>query len=327
MGGKKTKSTQTYRPAGYVEDNARLANQIGSRIGTKQWEGYSGDRVAGLSENEQMGMEMARDNVGIGQPYFDRAASYAESGAQSWADADQSRYINPYIKGALDPAAREIREEGARGAMALDARASSMDAFGGSRAALMRSENREKTIQGVSDLYGKGYADAYKFGAEMFGDDKAREMMASDRFRQLGGDVIDASQTDISTLMTTGAVDRNIQQAVADFDFAQFMEERDWDWKQLMGVVSAMEGSKGSYTTTQTKETEESGGNAAAVIGGIAQVVAAMYTGGASLALTAGAKGASSALGGGGGGGEMGGSAIGDFGSMPDSFATGSTPS
>jgi hypothetical protein len=60
-----------------------------------------------------------------------------------------------------------------------------------------------------------------------------------------------------------------------------------------MGVVTALEGTKGSYSTTQTSTTEQSGGGAAAAIGAIAQVVAAMYTGGASLALTAGAKAAS----------------------------------
>ena len=317
MGGKKTKQTQTYKPPSWVEDASKQAVGIGQRIGNKQYEAYTGDRVAGLSQNEQMGMDLARQNVGIGQPYYDKAESYAERGATSWADADQSRFINPYIKGALDPAAREIREEGQRGATALDTRASSMDAFGGSRAALMRSENREKTIQGVSDLYKTGYADAYKFGAQVFGDERMRDLETAGRLQQIGGQVTDASRMDISTLMTTGAVDRNIQQAMADFDYQQFVENRDWDWKQLMGVVSALEGTKGSYGTTQTSTTEEKGSSAAAVIGGIAQVVAAAYTGGASLALT-GAAGAVS--GGGGGGAPMGGSAVGSFGDTPDWF-------
>jgi len=313
VGSKKTKSKQTYTPPSWVEGASKQAVGIGQRIGRKQYEAYTGDRVAGLSENERMGVEMARDNVGIAQPYYDKAETYADRGATSWTDADQSRFINPYIKGALDPAAREIREEGARGAMALDARASSMDAFGGSRAALMRTGEREKTLQGVEDLYGKGYADAYKFGAEIFGDERARDLLAANRFQQLGSEVQDSSRMDISTLMTTGATDRGVQQAMLDFDWQQFIEERDWDWKQLMGVVSALEGTKGSYSTTQTGESKTSGGNAAAVIGGIAQVVAAAYTGGASLALTQGVKAVADS---GGGGDEA-----------PDWFKEQSTPS
>jgi len=240
-----------------------------------------------------MGMELARDSVGIAQPYYDKAESYADRGATSWADADQSKFINPYIKGALDPAAREIREQGARDISALEGRAASMNAFGGSRAALAQSEARKNTLQGVEDLYGKGYAAAYEFGAQMFGDERARDLMAAGRFQQLGTAAQSSAVTDISTLMTTGATDRNIQQALADFDYMQFIEGRDWDWKQLMGVVSALEGTQGSYSTTQTSTTteQESGGGAAAAIGAIAQVVGAMYTGGASLAL-GGAAGA-----------------------------------
>lgn len=278
MGGKQKKTTKnTYTPPKWVESNAQLANQIGRRIGTTEHEQYTGDRVAGLSENEQMGVSMARSNVGIGQPYYDKAEMYADRGATSWADADQEKWMNPYIKGALDPAAREIREAGAMGANALDSRASSMDAFGGSRAALMRSENTEKTLQGISDLYGKGYAQAYEWSANQFGQERARDMEAAGRFQQLGGAAIDASQTDISTLMTTGATDRGVQQAMLDFNWQQFVEERDWDFRQLMGVVSALEGTKGSYTTTQTGETVVKKDNTAEVVGAIASIVASAY--------------------------------------------------
>lgn len=280
MGGKsKKKTTSTYTPPEWVEDASKQAVRIGRGIGDQQYQRFAGERVAGLSENEQQGMSLARDSVGIGQPYFDEAAGYARSGTQSWTDADQSQYINPYIKGALDPAAREIREEGARGAMALDARASSMDAFGGSRAALMRSENKEATLQGLKDLYGEGYARAYESGANIFGQERARDMEAAGRFQALGGQVVDARQTDISTLMTTGATDRSVQQALRDFDWQQFVEQRDWGFRQLMGVVSALEGTKGSYSTTQTSKTEVRKDSTAEVVGAIAQIVASAYSG------------------------------------------------
>lgn len=320
MGNKKQKTKSTYKPPSWVESGSRQAMEIGQRIGRKEFQPYEGQRVAGLSENERLGMEMARDSVGIGQPYIDEATSLTRRGTQSWTEADQSAYINPYVKGALDPAAREIREYGAGALRDVEDRASSMDAWG-RRSQLERSDVQEKTLQGLSDLYGEGYARAYEWGADMFGEERARDMEAADRFRQLGGTAVDMAQTDISTLMTTGAIDRSIQQHVLDFDWQQFVEERDWDWKQLMGVVSALEGTKGSYSTSQTQTTEQSGGGAAAAIGAIAQVVAAIYTGGASAAVTAGASAAA------GTGGAMGGSAVGNFGSgVPDYFASGSTP-
>jgi hypothetical protein len=282
MGSKKKKTTQTYTPPSWVEGQARNASNIAGRIANQQYTAYEGDRVAGLSENEQMGMELARTNAGAAQPYYEEAAGLARRGTQSWADmsdAERDRYMNPYIKGALDPAAREIREEGQRGAMALDARASSMDAFGGSRAALMRSENREKTIQGVKDLYGEGYARAYEGAVGIFGDERARDLQASGRIQELGTAVQSAGQQDISTLMATGATDRGIQQAMADFDYGQFIEGRDWDFRSLGAVIAALEGTKGSYSTTQTTKSKESGGELGQAIGLAATLIGTFYGG------------------------------------------------
>lgn len=280
MGSKKKKTTQTYTPPTWVESSARRASGIAGDIASQQYTPYTGERVAGLSENEQMGMELARTNTGAAQPYYEEAAGLARSGTRSWADmsdAERNRYMNPYIKGALDPAAREIREEGQRGAMALDARAASMDAFGGSRAALMRSENREKTIQGVKDLYGEGYARAYESAVNIFGSERARELQASGRIQDIGTAVQSAGQQDISTLMATGATDRGIQQAMADFDYSQFIEDRDWDFRSLGAVIAALEGTKGSYTTTQTTKSKESGGELAQAMGLAATLIGTFY--------------------------------------------------
>lgn len=278
MGGKsKKKTTSTYKPPEWVERNAQMAQQIGRRIGQKQYKAYDGERVAGLSQNELMGMDMARRSVGIGDPYFDKAAEYSDRAAQSWTDADQSKYINPYIKGALDPAARELREEGQRALTGVTDRAASMDAWG-RRSQLEKADIREKTNQALGDLYGEGYARAYEWGAEMFGEERARDMEAAGRFVQVGGAKIDAAQTDISTLMTTGATDRSVEQAMRDFDWQQFVEERDWDFRQLMGVISALEGTKGSYTTTQTSKTEVKKDNTAEIVGAIATIVASAYS-------------------------------------------------
>lgn len=284
MGKKKQTQTQTYTPPSWVSDASQQAIGIGQRIGNQQYEAYGGERVAGLSGNERQGVEMASQTAGAAQPYYKQSAALAERGSQQFKDANMQDYMNPYIKGALDPAAREVRQEGARGAMALDAKASSMDAFGGSRAALMRSENTEKTIQGISDIYGKGYAMAYESGVNIWGAERARDMQASGRFQDIGTSVSNANRTDISTLMATGATDRGIQQAMKDFDYQQFTENRDWDFRNLGGLIAALEGTKGSYGTTSTGTTESSGGEFAQALGIAATLVGAFYGGPAGAA-------------------------------------------
>lgn len=280
MGKKKKESTkQTYTPPSYIQSGAQQAMQIGTRIGNQQYEEYGGERVAGLSANEQQGIDMASSTAGASQPYFQQAGALANRGTQQFSDADMSQYMNPYIKNALDPAAREIRQEGAREQNALDDRSSSMDAFGGSRAALMQSESREKTLQSVSDLYGKGYAAAYESGVNIWGDERARDMQGAGRFMEIGNAVTNANSTDISTLMATGATDRGVQQSMRDFDYQQFIESRDWDFRNLGGVIAALEGTKGSYETTQTTTSEKSGGEFAQMIGLAATILGTFYGG------------------------------------------------
>lgn len=281
MGSKKKKTTQTYTPPSDVRAGATQAIQIGRRIGSQQYQEYGGERVAGLSENEQMGINMARDTAGSAQPYYDRSAALTERGTQQFGDADMQDYMNPYIKNALDPAAREIREQGALEKMQLDERSTSMDAFGGSRAALMRQGQQEKTLQGISDLYGKGYAMAYESATNIWGAERARDLQAAGRFQDLGTSVQQANRTDISTLMTTGATDRGLQQAMRDFDYQQFIENRDWDFRNLGGLIAALEGTKGSYETTQSTTEKSSGGELAQAIGIAATLIGTFYGGGA----------------------------------------------
>ena len=267
MGSKTKKSKQTYKPPDYVEGASEQAIGIGQRIGSQEYGAYTGERVAGLSANEQQGIDMARSTAGASQPYYDQAGALVDRGTQQFSDADMSEYMNPYIENALDPAARKIGERGQYEANRLDSQASSMDAFGGSRAALMRSGNQESTLEGISDLYKTGLADAYNSAVGIWGDERARDMQGAGRFMNLGDAVGSANKQDISTLMATGATDRNLRQAMADFDFSQFIEERDWDFRNLGGLIAALEGTKGSYGTTTTTEEKTSGGGMAQALG------------------------------------------------------------
>ncbi len=284
MGGKKKrKTTQTYRPAGYVEGGARQAVNLARQIGSQEYEAYGGPRVAQLSQNEQAGLDLARDSVGVGTPYYEESAGLARDATRSFTDAGVAeQYMSPYIESALDPTARRFREEGARQLNELRARGASTSAFGGSRAALMEAEAARGIREGVGDIYAEGMQRAYESAANLFGRERAMEMQASGRIQSLGDAYRSAATQDISNLMITGATDRNIQQAMMDFDYSQFVEGRDWNIRNLGALISGLQGVQGSTTTTQTSETEEKGGELAQALGLGATLLGAFYGGPAS---------------------------------------------
>jgi hypothetical protein len=275
MGGSssKKKTRQTYEPPSWVTGASQSAIVKGRNIANQRYTPYKRDRVAGLSDNEQEAMWLARSRVGEYKPYYEESAALARRGTQQFSDANIQDYMNPYIKGALDPVAREIGERGAREMNALDARAASMDAFGGSRAALLRSETQEKTLQQISDLYGQGYAQAYESAVSIWGSERARDLEAAGRFQALGTGAQQASQQDVANLLTTGLLDREVRQAAMDFDYQQFIENRDWDLRGLSALLASIQGTKGSYRTETTSTTKVKEDNTAEVVGGVVQLI------------------------------------------------------
>lgn len=281
-GSKKTTSTSTFTPDKNVAAGAQSALSMARSYAAKPWEQYTGDRVAGATGNETQAYNLASQWAGKG--------ASALEGIEKFPAADMQAYMNPYIKGALDPAARELSLAGAQRRNQIAEQAQSVGAFSGSRQILREREADKGLEQSLSDLYGRGYSEAFDRGAALWSADQDRVIQAAG----LGSDLIDK---DISRLMSTGLNARQIDQMQKDFDYNQFVEKRDWSGKNaayLTDVLRGLKGSVGESTTTKTKS-KESGNIAGQLLGAAVTIGAAYFTGGASLAAGVGSSYASSA--------------------------------
>lgn len=238
---------------------AGLGSQTGSSSGPPRWikrpsrdlvnravgfsnrdyVGYSGPRVAQMSEAER---QYGRGALASGRAL----EGYAGRAGQSWADTDQSRYMDPYAEMAIQPSLRRRAEEGGRMRENLRSTAVSRGAFGGDRATLLEAANERDTQQGLDDLYYGGMSDAYRFGAGQFGQDQDRLLRA--------GQVAD------DAMARYGALDRGLDQAQRDVDYAAFLEERDWGPNQMQWLMQALGAAQGG--------TQSSGAPAAGALGG-----------------------------------------------------------
>jgi len=242
---------------------------------------YQGERVAGMSPNEREAYMAAR--YGGAQSFQDLETSrqYAEQAGRQFTDFDMEAYMNPYIKGALDPAAREIREEMAREQRELGSRAGEISAFGGARQAILEAESKRGGKEAISDLYGRGYAQAFESARDQVNRDRAASRAAADQFRMAGGLGMDLLGQEIQNLLTTGGLERNLKQAGLDFDYFQFMEARDWDVQNLQPLLATL--SSVPYGETQTNVTKARKSTLGMIAGAASMVaggVAMFYTGG-----------------------------------------------
>ena len=227
---------------------------------------------------------MAANSAGSWQPDLNKARGFFDQGSQSFLEADINAYMNPFIKGALDPAARELREDASIRKNALAGQHKSMGAFGGGRASLMEEETNKTLTEGISDLYGRGYAQAFESGSDRWAADRANYNQSGANFLQTAGVQSGLITQDIDNLMRTGGIERSVQQNMADFDFAEFMREENWTKDNINTILTALQGIKGSTTETRKSKSEQDGGGWGKILGLAATAAGAYMTGGMSLA-------------------------------------------
>lgn len=310
-----SKTTQKTKLPSYINQASEQAIGLGSQIGRQSYTPYTGQRVAGLSQNEQLGMERARTFGQQAGGFLEQAADAAGGFGGRFTDADMDAYMNPYIKGALDPAARDISEWTQRRSNEVTGMARSADAWSPSRTALMQQGVEREHNRSLEDLYGRGRMEAFERGANRWEADQQRIGQEVSQYLQMAGVSAGLDAGAISQLMSTGAMDRNIRQAMADFDYQQFTEGRDWDVRNMQAILTALQGTQGSYDTTQVSK--ESGSTLGQIVGLGATLAGAYMTGGGSLFAGAALGGGGAALGG--GGASVWNSATGSYG-MPSGF-------
>lgn len=303
MGSKSKKTTQKTSLPSWVTDASKKAIGIGERIADREYEGYSGQRVAQLSANEQAAAEMARTGFGSATDYFKQGAS-ALQGMGSWADADRSKYMNPYIEDVVGRQQRDTGRAFDRRRSELQRTAGMRSAFGGGRQAALETGLEGEYLEQTGDIAAAGYSSAYDRAMDQFNQEQQRKVAQAGAFGSLGAGEAGVAGQAIGALSDTGRAGREIEQAEKDFDFMQFIERRDWDVNNLQPLLAAIQGAKHGQTTSTKEKT--SGGGLSQLAGMAAMVGGGIMTGGLSWATLGGVlskAGEGMMTGGGGGGG------------------------
>lgn len=260
-------SKQTGDPA-YVEDAKISALDKAKAISEREYTPYTGQRVASLSKNERTASNLAKSGNAKGLGYLDQAGSKLGE-MQEFDSSTVEKYMNPYMEAVLQPQIREANSQYEKERSRLAN--SKAGAWGGDRGAFAESELERSYANNVSDLTGRTYANAFESARASFFQDEDRKMKAAQAYQSLGGDVSRMNREQIQDLMATGGTERLLEQADLDFDYKQFIENRDWDVTNLDPLLNAIAASKGS---------QMKGGGQASPWGealGAAATVAGMY--------------------------------------------------
>lgn len=214
---------------------------LGRAIGLadRPYEGYTGQRVAGLSGNEQAASGVARG-------FSDRIEPYAARLRGGFSGENISAFMNPYTDKVLNARLRGINDEFGRQSASLSRNAAATDAFRSGRTDLARARLDASRMRALDEATGETNAAAFESAKDSMFRQGAQDLGAIGAI----GQVTDAERRG---LMETGATERSIDQANRDFQYGQFLERRDWDINNLNNLIAAIQGV--DSTAGKTEET------------------------------------------------------------------------
>jgi hypothetical protein len=290
MGSSSKKTQQSsrsdYNLPDYMNQGSQRAVQMATNRTNQAYENYGGTRIAGLSQNEQMGVQGARENFGAYNQDFDSARTALDAAGGSITDeCALEGYMNPYMEQVLAPQRRRQNE-------AFDAERASRrstrgmkNAFGG-RGDMWDNKFESDFQTRQDELTGSAYGAAFDSATGLYSAERDRDIRRAGAYSNLAESQSSQNRQAIRDLMATGITERTRDQADLDFQYLEHLEGRDWDVSNLNTLVQTLAAvPHESSQTTESTTTETQSQSPLQTIAGIGAIgVGAIMTGGASLA-------------------------------------------
>tara|TARA_R110001606_G_scaffold262044_1_gene410596 strand:+ start:166 stop:1074 length:909 start_codon:yes stop_codon:yes gene_type:complete len=241
-------------------------------------------RVAGMSDQEELGYNMLETGAEDYLPFMNRASEVANTLGAGYGAMTREELLGdpfsletaqPYMdiyQSSMDPAVREIEEQTARAQNEARARASTGGGGFGSRLGIMEGVTAGEGAQAAGDLRagaareGLGFAAGRydtdreaRFGADTqarqgYETDEASRIQQMDAYQGMAP-LIQSLQTQAAAgLITAGEAERQLDQASLDIAYADFLDQKMYPKEQLNFALGALAGTpyntvNRSYTT------------------------------------------------------------------------------
>lgn len=283
----KSKSTQSNKSkltrSPWLTAGSQHAVSRAREIADRDYEAFGGQRIADLSQNEQMGVDMARSNVGMWEGDFQTARDTLGSIGSITDEGALDAYMNPYMDKVVNPALRRKNEAFEAERAARRAKRGMSGAFGG-RGQMWDNKFASDFQRDQDEFMGEAYGRAFDKATSLFSQEQDRKLATAGAYQQLGTGAQQQRRADLRDLMTTGLTSRTRDQAEMDFKYLEYLEERDWDVTNLDSLVRTLQAVPHDYEQTSQTTTTESSSPLKTLAGVGAVVGGAILTGGASLA-------------------------------------------
>ena len=228
-----TTVSNTSLPTWVSEGGEKLFNQAAA-IAQNPFQPYTGQRVADFSADTQNAFTGIRNNQGVYQPQLDQAGALTTQAGKSFDQDAYNQYANPFQQNVTNIAGREMNRQYDQALLGQNAQAQQAGAFGGSRHGILNAENERNRFQNMSDLQFRG----------------ARALQAGNQAAQLGTLGSQLGYQDAQALQGIGAQQQALEQKQFDTGYGDYLEQREYPYRQVNFALGALRGSPYETRTT-----------------------------------------------------------------------------
>lgn len=298
MGGSSS-SSSTKIPK-WMESAGKEVYGRAKTFSEKPYQSYSGDRVAGFSDDTMSGFSQLRDYIANSQSAGPEAMGMIRAGAGAAAPkiSDPGRiideggalgkisdYMNPHVDATLAPTIRGLEKAAGKDRLRVGDMASGAGAYNDARHGILERGVNQDLMTGIGDATGRAYSDAY--GSAMTARAGDRDAMMNTELANAGfqTDAINRQFQGAEGLMATeGAADSNFfsklqallssgqaqqQQAQTELDvpYTEFEKKKQDEYDKIAALMSVLGGVP--YTRTTQTSNNDGGAGALGAIGAL----------------------------------------------------------
>lgn len=242
------------------KSNYALAQDIASRPYTP----YTGERIAGFNDVQKQGMQDMLNfaNGNVGGAALNDAMSYMRGVGDFSPDkiaAGIDTYMNPYLDKVVNNVMSDMDRSRQMSLMNGGAAATTAKAFGGSRQGVADAITNSEYIRNAGNMSDQLRSQGFDRAANLSAQDIANQMNAQglrlnagSQLANMGNMQRDWGMQNLGLTNQVGAQQQAHQQALNDWNYQQFQEQRDYPIQMLGLLQSALGMSPYGQTQTNT---------------------------------------------------------------------------
>lgn len=227
--------------------------QRAGQVASTPYQAYGGELVAGMNQQQQLGIGGINQYANAAQPYLQTAAGYAQQAAQPLTQQQIQQYQSPYTQDVVNATESQFNNQNAQQQQQVLGNAAAQGALGGDRTAVAQSvlagQQQTQEAPVIAGLENTGY----QTGLQTAEQQQQNMAQGAYNLSNVGNSIQNAGLMGANAQIGAGTMQQQTQQAQDTAAYQQFMQAQQYPYAQLgwlAGIDTGVGSQMGGQSTT-----------------------------------------------------------------------------